>query len=85
MDSINVYLKVKKEDLYAICPFFEAFEGMAAIRTPRPEAGEYATLKLMVSPDFKNDFEKVLEHLTPFIPLSIIAGEGETPPQAERG
>ena len=38
-DSINYFFKVKKEDIYAICPFFEAFEGMAAIRTPRPESG----------------------------------------------
>lgn len=63
MNSINYYLKVKKEDIYLICPYFEAFEGMAAIRTPKPEAGEYATLKLMVSPDFEEDFNKVLEIL----------------------
>jgi hypothetical protein len=63
MDSIPVYLKVKKEDIYVIYPYFEAFEGMAAIRTPQPEAGEFAGLKLLVSPDFKEDFEKVLESL----------------------
>jgi len=63
MDSINVYLKVKKEDIYLICPYFEAFEGMAAIRTPRPEEGPYATLKLMVSPDFMEDFKKLLANL----------------------
>jgi hypothetical protein len=59
-DSINYFLRVKKEDIYVICPFFEAFEGMAAIRTPKPEVGEYATIKLMVSPDFQADFEKLL-------------------------
>jgi hypothetical protein len=63
MDSINVFLKVKKEDIYLICPYFEAFEGMAAIRTPRPEEGPYATLKLMVSPDFMEDFNKLLGNL----------------------
>lgn len=62
-DSINHYLKVKKEDIYLICPYFESFEGMAAIRTPQPEEGPYAKLKLMVSPDFKEDFEKVLDNL----------------------
>lgn len=60
MDSINYFLKVKKEDLYLICPFFEAFEGMAAIRIPRPESGPTAVIKLMVSPHFQNDFEKLL-------------------------
>ena len=63
-DSINYFLKVKKEDIYLICPFFEAFEGMAAIRTPKPEVGEYATIKLMVSPDFQTDFEKLLNCLS---------------------
>lgn len=62
-DSINYFFKVKKEDIYAICPFFEAFEGMAAIRTPRPESGPYATLKLMVSPDCQADFEQVAASL----------------------
>lgn len=63
MNSINCFLKVKKEDIYLICPYFEAFEGMAAIRTPQPEEGEFATLKLMISPDFREDFEKVLANL----------------------
>ncbi len=60
MDSINYFLRVKKEDIYLICPYFEAFEGMASIRTPKPEPGPTATLKLMVSPDFKEDFDKIL-------------------------
>jgi hypothetical protein len=62
-DSINVYLRVNKEDIYLLCPFFEAFEGMVAIRTPKPEDGPCATLKLMLSPYFKNDFEKLLAYL----------------------
>lgn len=74
-DSINVYLKVKKEDIYLICPYFEAFEGMAAIRTPKPEAGDFATIKLMVSPDFKEDLEKVLENLGRKIWFERLLGE----------
>jgi len=75
MDSINLFLKVKKEDLYVICPFLETFEGMAAIRTPQPEAGEYATLKLMVSPHFADDFEKVLASLGKRIKFERILGK----------
>lgn len=63
MDSIDVYLRVNKEEIYLICPFFEAFEGMVAIRTPKPEPGPKATIKLMVSPDFIDDFDKLLTSL----------------------
>jgi hypothetical protein len=73
MDSINVYLRVNKEDIYLLCPFFEAFEGMVAIRTPKPEEGRLATLKLMLSPDFKNEFEKLLDYLKSRIVLERIA------------
>ncbi|MFA6549157.1 MAG: hypothetical protein WCT39_04420 [Candidatus Margulisiibacteriota bacterium] len=62
-DSINYFIKVKKEDLYLLCPFFESFEGMAAIRIPKPAEGPHATLKLMVSPDFQADFEKLISSL----------------------
>jgi hypothetical protein len=73
-DSIDYFLRVNKEDIYVICPYFEAFEGMVAIRTPRPEEGPQATLKLMVSPDFKDDFEKLLENLKRRINFERISG-----------
>jgi hypothetical protein len=72
-DSLDYFLKVKKEDIYLICPFFEAFEGMAAIRTPKPEEGPVATLKLMVAPDFRADFEKVLAYLGTRVELERLA------------
>ena len=75
MDSIDYFLRVKKEDIYLICPYFEAFEGMAAVRTPRPEAGEFATIKLMVSPDFIEDFEKVMKSLERKVRLERVLGE----------
>ena len=75
MDSINYFLKVNKEEIYIICPYFEAFEGMVAIRTPKPEEGPYATLKLMVSPNFKEDFEKLLSNLSRRIEFEQILGK----------
>ncbi len=75
MDSINVFLKVNKEDIYIICPYFEAFEGMVAIRTPKPATGPHATLKLMVSPDFKEDFDKLLSNLKRRIKFERILGK----------
>ena len=79
MNSIDYFLKVKKEDIYLICPYFEAFEGMAAIRVPKPVAGPYATLKLMVSPDFQADFEKLLGLLKQKLEFEVpspLCGEG---------
>ncbi len=75
MDSRDVYLRVNKEDIYIICPYFEAFEGMVAIRTPKPEIGPKATIKLMVSPDFREDFEKLLAGLSRRIKFERILGE----------
>ncbi len=74
-DSIDCFLRVNKEDIYLICPYFEAFEGMVAIRTPKPETGSHATLKLMVSPDFKEDFDKLLDHLSRRIRFERILGK----------
>jgi len=75
MDSIDCFLKVKKEELYLVCPFFEAFEGMVAIRTPKPEEGTFATLRLMVSPDFKEAFEKILASLSRRLSFERILGK----------
>ncbi len=69
---INVFLRVKKEDIYIICPFFEAFEGMVAIRTPKRESGPEATIKLMVSPDFKEDFDKLISNLRRRINFELV-------------
>jgi hypothetical protein len=74
-DSINVYLRVKKDDIYVLCPFFEAFEGMAAVRVPQPEAGPLATLLLMVSPDFMGDLEQVLASVGKKVTIERIMGE----------
>ncbi len=74
-DSRNIYLKVRKDDLHLICPFLESFEGLAAIRIPHPEKGEYACLKLMVSPDFAPDYDKVLAGLGKRLSIERILGK----------
>jgi len=66
---------VNKEDIYLICPYFEAFEGMVAIRTPKPEVGPQATIKLMVSPDFEKDFEKLLAGFSRRIKFERVLGD----------
>ncbi len=75
IDSKEIYLRVRKDDLHLICPFLESFEGLAAIRIPRPEKGEFAELKLMVSPDFMADYEKVLAGLGKRLPIERVLGK----------
>ncbi|OGC12105.1 hypothetical protein A3K48_06530 [candidate division WOR-1 bacterium RIFOXYA12_FULL_52_29] len=73
-DSIDYFLRIKKEDIYLLCPYFEAFQGMAAIRTPKPEAGDEATLHLMVSPDFTAEFDQVIANLQKRLKIERIDG-----------
>ena len=64
----DIFIRTKKENVRDICVFFEYFEGMAAIRTPSPEIGEFATLHLMVADDFKSEFDVLLERLNQRLP-----------------
>jgi len=63
MNQIDYFYKVRKSDVSFICSYLEAFEGMAAIRTPNPKIGEDAVLHIMVSPDFKGQFEEIIGKL----------------------
>jgi hypothetical protein len=63
MNQIDYYLKVKKNDVNFVCAYLEAFEGMAAIRTPNPKPGEDTVMHMMVSPDFKDQFEALIDKL----------------------
>jgi len=61
-DSLDYYVPIKSEDVHFWCPFFEAFEGMLVLRTPEPAKGkEQSILHMMVSQDYKNEFEKLLK------------------------
>jgi len=60
-DSMDYFVKVKSEEIHFWCPFFEAFEGMLVLRTPEPPKGEEGILHIMVSPDYKNEFERLLK------------------------
>jgi hypothetical protein len=64
MNQLDRYFKVKKSDVSFICSYLEAFEGMAAIRTPNPKIGEDAVLHIMVSPDFESQFEELIGKLS---------------------
>ncbi len=64
MNQLDYYYKVNKSDVSFICSYLEAFEGMAAIRTPNPKPGEEAILHMMVTPDFNDQFEELIGKLS---------------------
>lgn len=59
-NSLDYFIKVPAQEIYFWCPFLEAFEGMLALRTPEPPKGEEGILHIMVSPDFKQEFESLI-------------------------
>lgn len=59
-DSLDYFVKVKAQDIYFWCPYLEAYEGMLALRTPSPPKDGEGVLHFMVSPDFKEEFERII-------------------------
>ncbi len=57
---MDYFYKLKKKDVSFVTTLIESFEGVAAVRTPNPEPGEFAILKAIVAPDFKDLFEKII-------------------------
>lgn len=72
MNQMDYFYKVNKSDVSFICSYLEAFEGMAAIRTPDPKAGQDAVLHIMVSPDFKDQFEELIGGMNKEVPMERV-------------
>jgi hypothetical protein len=69
---MELFIRVKKENVLDVCAFFEYFEGLTAIRTPYPEAGNLATLHILVADDFKPEFDLLLERMQKRIPWTLV-------------
>ncbi|MCX5726623.1 MAG: hypothetical protein NT030_05550 [Candidatus Saganbacteria bacterium] len=65
MDSINIFLKIKKEETSLVTTYIDALEGVAAVRTPNPDQNsDLATLHCIVAPDCIDLFEKIIKDLS---------------------
>lgn len=62
-DSLNYFVKIKKEDVYLWAPYFDAYEGMLSLRTPEPPKDGWAIFHFEVSPDFIKPFEELIKSL----------------------
>jgi hypothetical protein len=69
MNQIDRFFKVRKNDVSFICSYLEAFEGMAAIRTPNPKPGEDTVIHIMVSQDYEGQFNSIIGNLSKEIPM----------------
>jgi hypothetical protein len=63
MKQIDEFIKVDKKDVAFICAYLEAHEGMCAMRTPNPKPGEDTVMHIMVSPDFHEQYNSLMNSL----------------------
>jgi len=61
-DSIDYFIKAPKAELGMWCAYFEAFEGMLSLRTPAPPKDKWGSIHMMVSPDYRKEFERCLRY-----------------------
>ena len=65
-DSIQWQVEVDKKDIAYIVSIFEGYDHLAVVRTIDPSRG---LIELMISPDFREDTEKLTEALAMEIPF----------------
>jgi len=64
-EKTDIFLKVYKEDVAFITTIIEAFEGIAAVRTPNPDPKSPKTvLHCIVSPDCMEQFNLIVRDLS---------------------
>jgi len=68
-DSVQWRLEVDKQDIAFIVSIFDAYENLAIVRTLDPSKG---LIELMISPDYLDDTQKLLDGLAQEIPLRRI-------------
>lgn len=63
MKQIDHYVKIRKADVAFFCAYLEAFEGMCAMRTPNPGPGDETVMHIMLSPDFQEQYDSIMNDL----------------------
>jgi uncharacterized protein DUF4911 len=68
-DSIQWRLEVNKEDIGYLVSIFDAYEHFAVVRTLEQSKG---LVELMISPDFLEETQKLLDSLAEEIPMQRV-------------
>jgi hypothetical protein len=76
MDTRSRYFRLSRRDIAYFKYIFEAYEGMAVVRTKDPSE---AVVELMVAPGWEADVEVVLESLRKEIPFEPLPAEDARP------
>lgn len=63
MDSIDKYIQIKKEEVGFVAAHLDGYDGILALRTPDPTKTEISTLHIMLSPNFQNEYEQLINSL----------------------
>ncbi|CAI2719570.1 DUF4911 domain-containing protein [Nitrospina watsonii] len=69
-DSLQWILEVDTKDIAYIVGLFEAYDGLAVVRTLDPARGH---IELMIAPDFEEDVAGVVDALSKEIPVQILS------------
>lgn len=59
-NSLDLFFKIKKEDVAFATVFLEAYQYYFTFRTPEPARDGFCRLHIMVSPDFVDEFEQIM-------------------------
>ena len=65
-DSINWRYEIDKKDIAYLCGLFEAYDGLAVVRTLDQNRG---LIELLISPDYTDDVNRLLIALQKELPI----------------
>ncbi len=70
---MNLFFKIKKQDIAFATAIIESFEGVAAVRVPNPvPKSTFSILHAAVSPNFTREFEKIIKDLSKEIEIERV-------------
>ena len=71
LDTVTLYYRVDPKKIVLIKSMLEGYEGLVVVRTADPKEG---VVQLLVSPDFVDELEQILEELSRQIWMEPVPG-----------
>lgn len=71
LDTVTLYYRVDPKKIVLIKSMLEGYEGLVVVRTEDPREG---IVQLLVSPDFVDEVEQILEDLSRQIWMERVSG-----------